>query len=465
MTTGWLESIELHVVGGGGRSLPRSGDRVTGPSEHLLDAARRRGLRTLVVTRDPGFYDASDLQIDEWLVVDSSSSAAVLAALRSRAVDVRGVTSAVDNFVGVAARVAEALGLPGPDPRSPAVGRDKAAVRRALSEGGVEHVAHQVVEASSTVVPPLREAGLRYPFVAKPVDGAASWDVALVHDEDGLLDLMGRHLARDYGRGVRPRRRFVLEEHLEGPVFSVEGFVADGRLEVFGFSDRVLGTAPSFVELGASFAVDAPVAGAAEHVERILDALDYTWGPFHVELVATAQGLRLIEVNARFMGAGMQHAVSVTSARPWASYLLGLVLGEAERPGSIAARGELEGRSARALCELKFTAPAPGRLVGMGGLGVAPAAGSLLACGSYLPIGARVEPGAVDNSDRIGYVITSGACRAEAKRAGLDVLAGLSLDLEDRDGEVRSWPVGDEVRAALAAARDESLGAADADTP
>jgi len=423
---GWLVSVELHVVPGSRSSAPHRGPLVVGPSEHLLQAAKDEGLQTAVFAHDPQQYELRPGLVDRWVRVDTSRVPDIVGAVDVLPGRTRALTSSVDNFIGVAATAAHRLGLAGPATSSACIHRDKSLVRAALARAGVESVAWQKHDVRDGVP----RHSMPYPFVGKPVDGAASFDVRLVEDDDDFADLVEEHRRRDYGRGVRVKRELLLEERLPGPVVSAEGFALRGGVEVFGFTDRLMGPEPAFVELGLRFDVGEPFPGAVAYVDEVLRATGHTWGPFHVEFALTPQGPRIIEINARFVGGGMQHGLALTRPTSWArSHLLPALLGE---DPEVAPSGP-------AVAELKFGSPADGHLVAVTGLPDRLDATDVLGVGSYVTPPCDVSTGLASNGDRIGFVLAQGEDRDAAQASATRVLQDLRLTIEDDRGRVARW--------------------------
>lgn len=417
--SGWLLSVELHTLPGESHPGPRRGEALVAPSEALLVEARARGLKIAVAAHDPASYAPKyhDL-VDTWVKVDTSEPGEILDSASSLAGGVAAVTSSVDNFIRVAAIVADKVGAPGPNPASAAIQRDKSLAREALRAAGLPDAAWGVVPAAD---PDLRSP-IGYPAVAKPVDGAASWDVALVESDDQARALAARHLRREYGRGVNPRRQLLFEEYLDGPVFSAEGIVTDAGMRIFGYSSRVMGPEPYFVELALAFAPDPPTPGTPAFVEAVLSALGHTWGPFHLEFALTAQGLRLIENNSRFVGAGLQHAIHRLAGTPLARNLLEALLDEPLSPMLI------EG----ACCEMRLISKRDGVLQEVDGLDEAASVAGVHAVGLFDPIGGLVTAKVDTNSARIGYVHASGPTRDGALAQATRAVECIRLRVEPR---------------------------------
>ncbi|WP_445521371.1 ATP-grasp domain-containing protein [Streptomyces sp. NEAU-174] len=414
----WIVMIELHTLPGGARSLPTAGDPLQSSSEQFLHAARAQGYRTAVVTRNHSYYESHfDHLVDSWLSTDSTSPRSVLQMLAALDSQVVGVHSSVDSFVHVAAHVAFTLGLPGPSPDGAGINRDKARARRALQEAGADDTRWAVLPADTEDL----SSPIGYPCVVKPVDGAYSWDVALVSCDSEAQALAQRHLTRPYGRGVQPKRKLLFEEYLEGPLYSAEGFIDGDELTIFGYSDRIMTAPPHFVEIALRFASERPHPEADVFVQRALHALDYKFGPFHLEFVLTPHGPRVVELNARLFGAGMEQAVSYLSTSRLADYVLAKITGKKpEHP-------IIEG----AVTELRITAPATGRLVGVKGLEEASSQGTCRSAGLYAAIGEHVSHVIDSNSSRVAYVQATGKNRSESYRNATKAAEAVFLDIVD----------------------------------
>src|SRR5205823_9157093 len=111
------------------------------------------------------------------------------------------------------------------------------------------------------------------------------------------------HVSRAlYGGRVAPKHVLLLEEELHGDVFSVEGFVEGDDVEIWGYTDRELVGDPFFAERSLTYGVPAPAPRVDDFVRTVLGATGYDFGAFHLELLDTPDGLRLVELNARLIG-------------------------------------------------------------------------------------------------------------------------------------------------------------------
>jgi len=217
-----------------------------------------------------------------------------------------GVVTWGDRGVELAALVARALGLPGLSADAARRARHKPSMKQGLAHLPGVVGRHVRVAARGDLEPALREVGL--PAVLKPAAAAGSMGIFELRrpgDVERAFDRLSAWLPglpRPFRGGAGGE--LVLEEFLEGPEFSVEGWVHDGRVTVAGVTDKWT-TEPFHLEYqhvhpsGRPEAEQRALADGAELVVRTL-GLDHCG--FHLECKLTPRGFRLMEVAARSGG-------------------------------------------------------------------------------------------------------------------------------------------------------------------
>ncbi|MFE7778557.1 ATP-grasp domain-containing protein [Streptomyces sp. NPDC057445] len=197
------------------------------------------------------------------------------------------------------AAIAEALGLSAHSPATVALVHDKEAMRARLREAGVDSVACARVAGLDELRAFVRQHGT--PCVVKPVSGSGSAGVTKVTRESELAEAF----ERAGGGSTGPADTGVLvEEFLDGPQFSVEGFSELGEHQVVAIT-RKYSEPETFVELGHVSPAELPADRCQEihaYVGRVLDALGVESGPTHTEIVLDGKGPRLIETHVRMGG-------------------------------------------------------------------------------------------------------------------------------------------------------------------
>ncbi|MEU1819295.1 ATP-grasp domain-containing protein [Streptomyces roseifaciens] len=221
-----------------------------------------------------------------------------------------------DHLQVQAALAAEWFGLPGKDWRAALLTKNKAQMRRALAEAGLETV------WSAELTRPGDEEDVRPPFpcVVKPREGVASEDAELVEDRAELL----RHCQDVWSR--RTGLPLVVEEYLPGPLHTLET-LGDGRaLHILGSFHEVHVVPPHFVLRRADL-LPAPPRTHVEQVVARLEALGVGFGACHTEFVVQGERVRVIEVNYRSAGDQADLGLAEALGIPLFEHILGAHLG------------------------------------------------------------------------------------------------------------------------------------------
>jgi len=313
----------------------------------IYEKAHAMGVRCVIVDSADSW---SQRLVDEgvavkFIALDFSKSSdkvfdEALAALEAAEKDpkvgrIDGVATFAELSVAIAARLAEALGLPGPTPEAVDTARDKHATRAAMKAAGLPTPPNCEITCEADLVRAMETVS--FPAVLKPVSGAASVGVKKVENEAELrsayferdrelrsLVISSGAIVKDDGRqgkavgaGNVLGARFLLESYLDGDEVDVDVVMSEGDWQYAAVSDNGPTLEPYFNE---TWAVSPSLLPRQKQVElkelaiNTLKALGFEDGIFHVECKHTSQnGAQLIEVNAR-MGGGPVYA---TNLRTW----------------------------------------------------------------------------------------------------------------------------------------------------
>ncbi|WP_432157460.1 ATP-grasp domain-containing protein [Streptomyces sp. bgisy153] len=343
---------------------------------------------------------------------DTADRAAALARIRALHADtpLDAILPGFEHYVQLAADAAAALGLPGIDPDGVAPLRHKHRMRRALDAAGLDQPGHRAVSCERSAAAAYAELG---PVcVVKPVDQSGSLDVRKVRSAREAREAFRG--ARRSGRagGTRGTGLVLVEEYVEGPEYSVEGYVEDGRVHVLGITEKLLGAEPHFVEVGHIVPAQltaCPARRIESYITRVLAAVGLRIGPFHAEVRMSGRGPLLMEVAARLPGDRIPDLLRLARGHDLYEIMLRCYLG-VPNPEPAAPRGSTRAgiryflrpgldsyREFRVDPELRSDPRV--REIGV-----------LLPPGSALP-----DPGS--SAGRLGYVLASGASYRET--AGL----------------------------------------------
>ncbi|MFL6162612.1 MAG: acetyl-CoA carboxylase biotin carboxylase subunit family protein [Jatrophihabitantaceae bacterium] len=245
--------------------------------------------------------------VEGWSVVDFSDTIdgeeMILAAKQAAAHEpFAGVLTWDEARVLQAAKVAQALQLPGGDPDMVLRCRDKYLTRTALAEAGVPQPRSVMVASLSEALSVAADIG--YPVVLKPRAMAASLGVVRVDDPGQLT--ANYAFARDTTvPGAWHYDLVLVEEYLTGEEISVDAAVHEGRVLPLFLAHKEVGYPPYFEEIGHRVTAGDPLLGDPALL-RILrdahDALAFCDGMTHTEFKLTPTGPRVVEVNARLGG-------------------------------------------------------------------------------------------------------------------------------------------------------------------
>ncbi len=390
-----------------------------GPAQlGLLEAARARGLHVIAADRDPhavGFPLAH-----ERALVSSEDEPAVERLARARAVD--GIVSpGADWTVGVAARVAERLGLPHPlDGATATLVTSKARQRERLAARGVPQP--RVVPAGEE--PPL-------PCVVKAPDRQGQRGMSVVRARSELAAAVAAAVEASRGGA------YLVEELVEGPEVTVIAVSLAGTFVPLAVTDRLTAGPPAFgvalAHVWPSVHDPGPAVAAAR---AAAEALGVREGPTYTQVKLGSDGPRVMELAARLGGGHDAELVEAATGVDLNGLAIDFALGrrpvlprddpsrgwtaacdESSR-GETGARDESSrgGEQAGGACVLFLVAP-PGRLVSVAGVDDA------LAVEGVRWVRVYRRPGWVfeelrRGADRAGAVLAVGATREQALARG-----------------------------------------------
>jgi len=221
-----------------------------------------------------------------------------------RAIDARAPIDRVECLwepaMLVAARLREALGLPGLDVEQTTRFRDKEEMKRRLDAAGIRTPRHARAGTHREVEEAAERIG--FPLVVKPIAGAGSADTHRIDDRAELDEILPR---------LRHVPEVSVEEFIDGEEFTFDTISADGRIlysNVSWYRPRPLigrtveWISPQTVALRDLERVD--LAGGREMGRRVLAALEFRTGFTHMEWFRTPSGESVFcEIAARAPGA------------------------------------------------------------------------------------------------------------------------------------------------------------------
>ncbi|WP_409235207.1 ATP-grasp domain-containing protein [Streptomyces sp. PA5.6] len=373
----------------------------------LRDAAARFGCLDRIV---PAHYQQSAGALD---------LAADLAARRPVAAVVPGLEYAVP----AAAALAEKLGLPGATEPAAQALRDKVRLREVCDAGGVRGPRWREVHGPEDI---LAFAG-GGPVVVKPANRQASVGVQLLDSVDAATAAAAwerTSSAAEYEQvpDRHMRWRFLAEERLRGPEYSVEALVRQGEIIFHNVTAKTVVPGPYPVELG--HLLPAPLdrdtrAAFEEAMRALVAATGYRTGILHAEWILTASGPALVECAGRCPG---DYLIDLNDLAYGTRIRLALIDLLAGRPVALP-------RTAQRASAIRFLAAGPGTVTAVEGTDAARALPGVRTVEIDVEAGQEVRPWA-SSWDRAGHVIATGPDADSARRRVLDAAAAIHITTE-----------------------------------
>ncbi|MGW8778473.1 ATP-grasp domain-containing protein [Streptomyces sp. NPDC055796] len=336
------------------------------------------------------------------------------------------VVPAIEYATPFAARLAERYGLPGSGLGAAQILRDKALLRQVGAAAGIAGPASVRVNGPADVREFLR--GQDGPVVLKPANRQAAVGTRVIHDPAEVERAWADCLVQDEGVFVpdRPMEVSMLaERYVEGPEFSVEMLVRDGRPLFVNVTGKQLFPGPHPVEMAHTVPADIPQELARElgaQTERVVAAVGFRDGIVHCEWIVSDGVPYLVECAGRLAGGGIvdtiQLAYPVELMRSYYAVLKG------EDPPA-----ELP-RRAKGGAAVRFLAAGPGRVAAVHGVERARQVDGVFLVAVTAEPGDRFT-GLRHSWDRAGIVMATADSSAEALRRAEAAAASVRIDIEE----------------------------------
>ena len=338
----------------------------------------------IAVDRDPaapGFAYA-----DKRALVSTEDEPGIDRLARAESVD--GIVSpGADWPVGVAARLAERLGLPHPiDGATAALATTKSRQRERFAAAGVPQ-------------PRLLDEPIP-PCVVKAPDRQGQRGLTFVRTEAELPTAIEAALAASRNGA------YIVEEYVDGPEVTVNAVSVDGVFHPLAVTDRLTADPPAFgVALAHVWPCVSETQGPIEAARAAAEALGIENGPTYTQIRVGTEGSRVVELAARLGGGHDAELVEAATGVRLNDLALDFALGE---KACVSETQSLVGGA----CVLFLVAP-EGELRAVEGREEAHAVAGVLDVRIYREPGHSFGP-LLRGADRAGAVIAIGDSREEA---------------------------------------------------
>jgi carnosine synthase len=288
-------------------------------------AARRLGLSVIIVdsasSAGPELQKAEEIDLFVPLELSTDVDLAtvqVVECLEWLSRNIVGVVTFMEMAVLLASKVASAMGLPGLNPDSVAIARDKRRMREAMRAANLASVASYSIKHRSDLVLASQQVG--FPAVLKPIIGADSLGVKRVDTFEDLVHAFEEGVKVMHSLCITSGLlstnvfsptpilpvEFLLEEYLDGPEVDIDVLLYEGSCMYAAVSDNGPTIEPYFTETYGVLPSLLPHEDQEQlvqlSIDSVLKGLNLRSGLFHIEGKMTSRGPRLIEINARLGG-------------------------------------------------------------------------------------------------------------------------------------------------------------------
>ncbi|NLM00219.1 MAG: ATP-grasp domain-containing protein [Treponema sp.] len=223
-----------------------------------------------------------------------------------------GVFTAGTDFSASVAAVAQSLDLPGHSLEAALNASDKTRMRSCFALSDVPSPKFAKIDkndldsfyalSSERFLEKFGFSEKNFPLVVKPVDNMGGRGCKMVFSAQELIQALKE--AINFSR----TKTAILEEYMDGPEFSVDSIVYNGKIIITGFADRHIFYPPYFIEMGHTM----PTAYGGEDIEKLIytfklgvKSLGLTCGAAKGDLKLTKNGPMIGEIAARLSGGYM----------------------------------------------------------------------------------------------------------------------------------------------------------------
>lgn len=288
----------------------------------LIKKAHELGVQVIVVSRAgdyPGFALA-----DTIYELDTTDVEGILAAARTEKID--GITTTgTDVAVPAIGAVCDALGLRGISAAAAARATEKAAMKRALLDGGVSTSPFEEVHSADEALRAAERIG--FPVMVKACDVSGSRGITKVVEPEGIADAFEAAMA------VTRTDHVIVEGFVSGLDFGFEAFASDGRVELCLTHDkytRLAGGTTISVGHAFPYRADPSLSDRVLHeVEKIVQATGLDNTAIDGDAILMPDGaISIIEVGGRCGATCIPELISLHTGIDFYAQIVRNALGE-----------------------------------------------------------------------------------------------------------------------------------------
>lgn len=298
-----------------------------GSSREAIKIAKEIGYHTVLLTNIQKHMDqrAEYTDVDRMILCDLNDYNLLyqlIESLEDDDLDVKAIVSFVDPWCGQASKLAEAFGLHAFSTDGIQKMLDKSVARKLL-----EHTPYNpnfvTVTSLDDIV--IKQIEWMMPVVIKLAQSNGSKDVYLCQTLDDFHEN-----CQALKEKISEENPLIIEEYLDGPQYLIETLAIDGNIYILAIIEQTIEYINGhFIVTGYSIVHNYTrmfYRSLKYAIEWILEEFEFTHGPCHFEFRYFRGNWKLVEVNPRVSGSGMNTLVEAGTGLNIVKETLNLVL-------------------------------------------------------------------------------------------------------------------------------------------
>ena len=329
-----------------------------------------------------------------------------------------GVTvGMVDLAIPTYAYIAKELNLPGISIDSALKATNKYEMIKSFKENNVPHPKFEYI--SKDFINYDLNKTFKFPVIVKPIDMAGSRGIYLVNNKNELINAIAE------SSKISDTGNLLIEEYMTGPEVSVELVVKDGIPHVIQITDKTTNGAPHFAETGhlqpSTLSSDikekiSEVACCAAKSVGLINSLG------HAEIKVTDEGPKMVEIGARAGGDAIgEQLIFLSTGVDFSQIAIDIAFG---------VEINIPAKKEKASC-IRFIQSKNGILKNVSGINDAEKIENVFKVHFNGVVGKKYDD-VIDNSGRLGYIITKGDNAVTALNACNKAIDCIKVEYEDR---------------------------------
>ncbi|KTD79425.1 ATP-grasp domain-containing protein [Legionella waltersii] len=294
-----------------------------------INTAKKLGHRIFLVAPELPYWAAP--QIDKFIQADTTKFSDTLDKLHKECKydPFHGVITILDKSVELVATIAEEFNLPGSSLIAATTVKHKYKMREALQKNQVAHPKFLFVKTLEDLQ--IAADYIGYPMIFKPVAASTSVAVFKLNNKEELEQKFQAMIQCQRTPFWLYPDEYIAEEFMQGQEVSAEGIINQGKIHFAGITSKFVDS-PGFTEWMQCFPASLSLEQNQQVfnvVEKAIHAVGIDDCAFHVEVMITADGPKIVEINSRMAGSFIaSHLVPLASGIDLVKLSIQTALGE-----------------------------------------------------------------------------------------------------------------------------------------